>query len=333
MPEKPLLSIVIPTYERKEALQTCLASIESAHRPDPIEVIVIDDGGSTSLEGVVAPFRSSIGASLIRRKHGGPAAARNTGVSHARGSFIVFIDDDCTLDRGALEAFARALRNNPRAVVGGRTRNRLTHNPYAAASQWIVDVVYAYYNADPSGARFFATTNMAVERHAFLEVDGFDERFTIAAEDREFCDRWRVRGGRLVYETDAVVNHAHDLTLAGFVRQHVRYGRGAYRYHRVRARRASGSIHSELGFHAGLPARLIRRTRREPPRKAAADVALFAVWQLANASGFLGAAAIDGIERVCRLNDATAARQATARSGIADKDPRPNALDDAHALP
>lgn len=82
-------------------------------RPDPLEFIVIDDGGSTTLDKVVTPFRTSIGATLVRRMNGGPGQLENTGAAHARTSLLVFIDDDCTVDREALVVLARSLREHP----------------------------------------------------------------------------------------------------------------------------------------------------------------------------------------------------------------------------
>ena len=181
----------------------------------------------------------------------------------------MFTDDDCTFDEDAIASFAEGLAANPGAIVGGRTINALPGNPFASASQAIVDAVYAYNNPDPADARFFASNNMAAERSAILACGGFDERFTGAAEDRELCDRWRHRGGRLVYRPEAIVYHAHDLRLGSFVRQHHAYGRGAYTYHRVRAARGSGRMRDDLRFHAELPARLLAAARaragRAPP--------------------------------------------------------------------
>jgi len=304
MPDRggePLVTVVIPTYERPAQLARCLESLASARRPGPIEVVVVDDGGTVPLEKVVEPFRLSADATLVRRdRNGGPAAARNTGVARARGRYIVFVDDDCVLDAGALAAFADGLHEAPGAIVGGRTVNMLEQNPYASASQAIVDAVYAFNNPDPAAARFFATNNMAVARDAFLACGGFDERFTLAAEDREFCDRWRHKGGRLVYRPDAVVQHAHDLTFTGFVRQHLGYGRSAYAYHRVRAHRGSGRMHDDLRFHAGLPASLVAARQGLPVGVVARGAALATVWQLANAAGWASAAAADGRRRVAR---------------------------------
>jgi GT2 family glycosyltransferase len=291
---------VIPTCNRPAELARCLASIETVRRPGPIEVVVVDDGSATPLDAVVAPFRGTVGATLVRQANRGPGAARNTGVVHAAGRYVVFTDDDCRFEEGALETFVAALQEKPGAIVGGRTRNGLPKNQFAAASQVIVDAVYAYYNRNPADARFFATNNMAVERSAFLASDGFDELFSGAAEDRDFCDRWRHRGGRLVYEPGAIVVHAHDLTFRGYVRQHRAYGRGAYTYHRLRARRGSGRLRDDLGFHVDLARRLATGARHVPPGTALRGVVLAAVWQVANAFGWAEAATSDGTRRIAR---------------------------------
>jgi GT2 family glycosyltransferase len=296
--DAPIASIVIPTHDRPSQLERCLTSVAVARAPGPIEVVVVDDGGSVPLDRIVEPFREAIGAVLIRKPHGGPGAARNLGVARARGRYIVFTDDDCTFDEGAIVAFVDGLAAVPGAMVGGRTINALPGNPFAAASQAIVDAVYAYNNPDPADARFFASNNIAVERSAIRACGGFDERFTGAAEDRELCDRWRHRGGRLVHRPEALVYHAHDLGLGSFVRQHRAYGRGAYTYHRVRAARGSGRMRDDLRFHAELPARLLASARRVPAGTAARGAALAVVWQAVNAAGWAEAAATDATQRV-----------------------------------
>jgi GT2 family glycosyltransferase len=143
-----------------------------------------------------------------------------------------------------------------------------------------------------------ASNNMAVERSALLACGGFDERFTAAAEDRELCDRWRHRGGRLVYRPEAVIYHAHDLRLGSFVRQHRAYGRGAYAYHRVRAARGSGRMRDDLRFHAGLPVQLLSSARQVPVGSAARGAALAIVWQAVNAAGWAEAAATDRTQQL-----------------------------------
>ena len=83
-------------------------------------------------------------------------------------------------------------------MVGGRTINALPDNPYATASQEIIDVVYRYYNAEAGPARFFTSNNLALSAERFRAIGGFDPAFT-TSEDRELCDRWLHHGGALAY--------------------------------------------------------------------------------------------------------------------------------------
>jgi GT2 family glycosyltransferase len=200
---------------------------------------------------------------------------------------LAFTDDDCEPEPGWLRALGARLRGTPDALVGGRTRNGLPHNSYSNASQLILDMVYAFYNAEPGDARFFATNNLAVRAALFHEAGGLDERFRVS-EDREFCDRWRHEGRRLIYEPDAVIIHRHPLTLANFWRQHFRYGRGAARFHRAAGARRSGRLGDHVGFHLHLPRwwRQARTSDRTAPG-VLRMLPHLVLWQLANACGFV----------------------------------------------
>jgi hypothetical protein len=147
-----------------------------------------------------------------------------------------------------------------------------------------------HFNGGPAGVRFLTSNNLAVGADAFRRAGGFDERFRrTAAEDREFCDRWVHQGHRFVFAPDAVVRHRHVLDPRLFWRQHYHYGRGAFHFHRVRARRAGRFRIEPPSFYAGLLAR--PWIRREPGP--ALTSALLALSQVANAAGFLTEALSD----------------------------------------
>jgi glycosyltransferase involved in cell wall biosynthesis len=97
----PLVSIVVPTYDRAGFLTEALASVV-AQTVEDWECVVVDDG---SPEPVSLPDSLDPRVRLVRRpRNGGPAAARNTGLLEARGAFVTFLDDDdlYTPDRLAL---------------------------------------------------------------------------------------------------------------------------------------------------------------------------------------------------------------------------------------
>jgi GT2 family glycosyltransferase len=163
--------------------------------------------------------------------------------------------------------------------------NALPGNLYSGMSQRIVDYAYTYFNPRPDRARFFASNNLAVPAEPFRTLGGFDPRFVpAAAEDRDLCDRWLQRGLRLAYVPEAVVYHAHHLTLAGFCRQHFGYGRGAHRFYRARAERGGPGLRPDPRFHLAAPRALVAGA---PPHDALPLLGLTLLWQLANAAGYV----------------------------------------------
>lgn len=276
----PFVSVVVPTADRPRQLAGCLAALDELEHPrDRLEVIVVDDAGSV-------PLPARPGVRFVRHaERRGPGAARNTGAEAAGGEILAFTDDDCRPDPRWLSALTAAVA--PGCAAGGRTVNELTTNRFAEASQHVVDLVYAHYNRDAAGARFFATNNVAVRREDFQALGGFDaDGFPFASEDRDFCDRWLASGRTLRYASDAVVRHAHDLDLGGFVAQHVAYGRGAARYHAARARRGTGRLRDDTAFHLDR-ALWLRTLRLRPARRAVRTLGLLSLWQAANATGYV----------------------------------------------
>jgi glycosyltransferase involved in cell wall biosynthesis len=285
--KQPTFSVIIPTYGRPRQLTSCLQALAQLHYPsEQFEVIVIDDGGAIPLAHVTAAFQNHLNITLLKQSHAGPAAARNTGAAHAKGQFFAFTDDDCLPAVDWLQTLQQRFATTPKQIIGGQTRNALPANPYSTASQVIVDMVYAYYNADPGRARFFASNNLALPAIQFHAIGGFDATF-MTSEDRELCDRWRHYGYGMTYAPEVIVYHAHALTLHTFWRQHFNYGRGAFRFHHIRARRGSGRFRQELSFYKRLPSLLSHAWSpgRGPQRLLLLPLLL--LWQGANATGFL----------------------------------------------
>jgi GT2 family glycosyltransferase len=277
-------SIIVPTYNRPRQLGDCLGALARLdYARDRFEVVVVDDGGTTPLEGVTAGFRVQLDLTLLATANAGPAAARNLGAGRARGRYLAFTDDDCRAAPGWLRALGARASAVPGAMLGGRTLNALPGNLCSTLSQTVIEVAYAHYNADPDNARFFAANNLAVPADRFRALGGFDPAFG-TAEDRDLCDRWLSDGGRLVYAPDAVVHHAHALTLARLWRQHFAYGRGAHRFHRTRKRYGRKSFKIDPAFYRAL---LLHPYSREGLPRAVALTGLLAAQQVANATGFL----------------------------------------------
>jgi GT2 family glycosyltransferase len=287
--------VIVMTRDRPEALRRCLESLAAQTLAPSFEVVVVDASQAAAVE-VVDAFAARLRVVYRAVENGGVAANRNVGVELAGGVHVAFLDDDCVADARWLERITAAARRDPRALVGGRVENRSPEDAVAAAGQVITEGVDLFFNGGRAEPRFLPGLNFAVERERYLAIGGCDPSFArLAAEDRDFVDRWRLAGGRLVSCPDAVVYHEHRSTLRGFLRQHVNYGRGAWRYHRLRRRRDSGRMTQELGLHLGLHRYLGPSVRRLPSTMRARVVLLLVAWQLANAVGFAFQALVDTI--------------------------------------
>jgi glycosyltransferase involved in cell wall biosynthesis len=290
-------SIIIPTRGRPAQLTVCLDALARLHYPrDRFEVIVVDDGSDQPPEPVVAAFRERLDVTLLRQPHAGPASARNRGAAQARGQFLALTDDDCAPAADWLEKLAARFAASPGSMIGGRTLNALTGNPYAAASQLLVDYIYSYYNADPNRARFFTSNNMALPIERFRQIGGFDQTLPAGAgEDRELCDRWLYHGYAMQYAPEVIVHHRHVMGLNGFCRQHFHYGRAACYFHEVRARRGGGPLRVEPpSFYVNLLRHPFRHGA--PPRRLTL-ASLMALSQAANAAGFFWERGTRGYEK------------------------------------
>jgi GT2 family glycosyltransferase len=282
-PAPPFFSLIIPTRARPEPLARCLSALRALdYPPEHWEVIVVNDGSAAETEAVTARFSRGLNLTLVAQAHAGPARARNLGADLARGDWLAFTDDDCAPAPDWLSALAEAAARWPGALLGGCTVNALPHNPYASASQALVDFLYDYYNSGPEGGRFVASNNCAAPAAAFRALGGFTPFPAFAGgEDRDLCDRWLARGHPLRYVPAAVVQHAHALNLRQFWNQHFNYGRGAYHFHRLRARRGQARLRVEPpAFYLRLLSRVAAGAHSP------AGPALAALTQAANAAGF-----------------------------------------------
>jgi glycosyltransferase involved in cell wall biosynthesis len=290
MSRTPLASVVIPTFGRPEKLAETLRALDRQDYTG-FEVVVADDGSPQQVTRENLPASDRFTLRILRQENCGPAAARNLGAQQASGEILLFTDDDCLPRPEWVATLTREIQSCPEALVGSLTFNGLPGNSWSSASQLIIDLVYDHFNKDPTNAYFLASNNMACRRDFFLALGGFDADFPRAgAEDRDFCDRWRMTWRPIRLIREPLVEHRHAQTLGKFLDLHYRYGRGAYLYQAKRKQRKSGTMAEDLSFHRDLARALpVKITTVSLGRKITLTAAI-AFWQLANAAGFLAAA-------------------------------------------
>lgn len=123
------ISVVIPTYNRCSDLKKALCSLEKQSLSSNLyEVIVVDDG-STDGTCEVASQSFTFSFNYVYQNNSGDAQARNTGAQVARGEYLVFIDDDITLEKNCLTNFLAALGMYPQEIILGNLKALLPDPP------------------------------------------------------------------------------------------------------------------------------------------------------------------------------------------------------------
>lgn len=220
------LSVIVISYQRRDLLGACLASLELAMELLPAEaeaeLLVVDNASTDGAPDVVIEHFPE--ARLIALPLNlGFAAAVNAGVREAHGAWVLVLNNDTEVERGALEELLQAAESNPGvgavspqirfagadAVINtagievdslGVATDRLLGLPPSASEDGPTEV-------------FGASGGAALYRRAMFEdVGGMDESFFLYLEDVDLAWRARMRGWRSLYAPGAVVYHHHSAT-------------------------------------------------------------------------------------------------------------------------
>jgi GT2 family glycosyltransferase len=180
----PDVSVIIPTYNYGSFLADCVNSV-LRQSEKCIEIIIVDDGSTDRTADVVKSFAGKV--KYIFQENKGLSSARNTGLKHASGDFVQFLDSDDLLGIHAVAAKANFLRRNP-GVSLAVSPNRVFSSVGAdgkpkISGRWSLhrrnlDIHLAYFNIAPPHA--FLIRRSAVER-----VGYFDETLE-ACEDYDY---------------------------------------------------------------------------------------------------------------------------------------------------
>ena len=108
--EGPLVSVVVTTYNQEQYIEDALRSVLAQSFTD-YEVVVVDDGSTDGTAERLAAFNDAV--RLIRQPNKGIADSRNTGVSHAQGQYIAFLDGDDIWHEEKLAIQVRAAQEHP----------------------------------------------------------------------------------------------------------------------------------------------------------------------------------------------------------------------------
>jgi glycosyltransferase involved in cell wall biosynthesis len=210
-----LISVIVPARNAAGPLDECLSALSRQTLPrDCFEIIVVDDGSSDGTLEVAQRW----GVRIISQPKSGPAAARNFGVSQARGDLVLFTDADCAPAGDWIERLSQALIDPE--VVGAKGAYRTRQREIIAR---FVQLEYEEKYDKMRHDRYidFVDTYSAAYRRAVFETyGGFDPAFPRASgEDVEFSYRLSGHGCKMVFVPQAIVYHRHVDTVVGYLRR------------------------------------------------------------------------------------------------------------------
>ena len=217
----PLVSIIIPAYNRVALTQQCLDSLRTTVDLSA-EIIVVDNG---SRDGTDALLRS-LGSSVRRIRNAenlGFAPACNQGARAAMGEYLVFLNNDTIALPGWLGSLVDTAQASPTvAVVGSRLlySDGTIQHAGVVMSRVFRSPCHIHRQVDGNHPavnylrEFRAVTGacMLIRRGSFESAGGFDEGFRNGFEDVDLCLRVRSLGGRIFYQPRSVLYHLESQT-------------------------------------------------------------------------------------------------------------------------
>jgi GT2 family glycosyltransferase/glycosyltransferase involved in cell wall biosynthesis len=199
---QPLVSVCMSHWNRPDYLRQALASIEAQDYPH-YEVVLIDDGSTTAeahaLLAELEPLFAARGWQLLRNAENTyPGAARNRAARHARGDYILFMDDDNCAKPYAISTFVGVARRTEADIVtcclDTFTGRAAPHAGLKPTQRWL------FLGDDVATGAFrnnFGDTNGLWRREVFLGTGGFHEDWGVGHEDWELLAKAVLKGARL----------------------------------------------------------------------------------------------------------------------------------------
>ncbi len=224
----PVVSIIIPVYNDGIRLKKCLKALESQSYPtDSYEVIVIDNASDEehNIKELVSQFSQ---AHYTYEAKQGSYAARNKGLSVAKGEIIAFTDSDCLPTVDWLKNGVNALLAHPNCGLVAGKIELFFRNPHQPTAIELYESVTAFPQekllAEYHGA---ATANVFTYRHIFDEVGCFDDNLK-SNGDLEWGNRVYEKGYEQIYAEEVCIFHPARYSWSQLYQRTIRLASGSF---------------------------------------------------------------------------------------------------------
>ena len=264
IPNPPLLSIIIVSWNVRELLRACLTSIAANPGDLDLEVIVVDSGSGDGTPTMVAEDFPWV-TLVARPDNVGFARGNNIGIRRAHGDLILLLNPDTEVVEAALSTMVDYMQAHTAVgVVGpqllypdGTIQSSRRRFPTLATgfweSTWLEPcapqrVLDAYYVQDRSDdviqdVDWMMGAALMVRRETVEEVGLLDEAYFMYSEELDWCYRIKAAGWRVVYLPAArIIHHEGKSSEQAVTARHLYFQRAKLRYYRKYHGRAAAAL-------------------------------------------------------------------------------------------
>ncbi|MCM8787657.1 MAG: glycosyltransferase [Candidatus Omnitrophica bacterium] len=223
--QPPFVSVIIPVFNDAKRLKLCLdALLRQTYPKNRYEVIVVDNGSTDNIREVISNFPSVI---FTSEKYPTSYAARNKGISIAKGEILAFTDSDCIPYSNWIENGVKALFSVPNCgLAGGRIRlfpknfNKITAIEFFEMTNILNQKNFIR-------VKFAATANVFIFKHIIDTIGNFDISFK-SGGDVDLGRRIFKAGYNQIYADGAIVLHPTRGSLKRLLLMQQRIAGGLY---------------------------------------------------------------------------------------------------------
>ncbi|HPZ08857.1 MAG TPA: glycosyltransferase [Candidatus Eremiobacteraeota bacterium] len=210
------ISVIIPTFNRKETLKPVLESLNRQTFPDSkYEIVIVDSNSTDGTSEMIKELQLKPSLRYIRQENRGRSGARNRGIKEAEGHIILFTDADIIASPELLKEHEIIHCKHPGEAVVGLEVQVSSIEEY----EHVRDHPENRKELHPKSRKklswlYFMTGNASVSRDKLIEVGMFDEDFQgYGWEDIELGYRLAKSGISINYRRNAVNYHLHPASL------------------------------------------------------------------------------------------------------------------------
>ncbi len=231
------ISVIIPVYNDAIGLRKCLSALDIQTYPKTAyEVIVVDNGSEECISNVVDPFENAL---VVIENEPGSYAARNKGISVAKGSLLAFTDADCMPARDWLEkGVDRLLRVPNCGLIAGRVEFCFQDPDRPTVVELCDSVMHLQQEAYLQKFNYGVTANVFTFREVFDKVGLFNNELK-SGGDHEWGQRVFLSGYQQSYASDAYVLHPARYSFEALYKKILRTTTNTGSYNLNRAKNAA----------------------------------------------------------------------------------------------